>query len=202
VNGRDKVKRFIWIAALAAAALPAPAVAQASDIETFISAVRDRDGGKATGILRARGTTVLNSRNLRGETALLVAVSARDELWTQFLLAEGANPNLAARDGETPLIAAARIGFADAVDWLLASGAKVDGTNRMGETALIVAVQQRHGSIVKTLLEQGANPDKPDSAAGYTARDYAKRDGRARDILALIDASKPKSQKLEDFKLE
>jgi hypothetical protein len=37
------------------------------------------------------------------------------------------------------------------------------------------------------LLNAGANPDKADSAAGYSARDYAKRDPRAREILKLID---------------
>ena len=53
----------------------------------------------------------------------------------------------------------------------------------MGETALIVAVQQRQPPVVKLLLEAGANPDKADHAAGYSARDYAKRDTRSREIL-------------------
>src|SRR6476469_5181404 len=51
-------------------------------------------------------------------------------------------------DGDTPLIAASRIGFEQGVEWLLESGAKVDLTNRMGETALIVAVQQRQVPVV------------------------------------------------------
>ena len=59
-------------------------------------------------------------------------------------------------------------------------GAKVDGANRMGETPLIVAVQQRQTPIVRRLLAAGANPDKTDNAAGYSARDYAQRDNRAR----------------------
>jgi ankyrin repeat protein len=63
----------------------------------------------------------------------------------------------------------------------------------MGETALIIAVQQRDVPMVRMLLEAGANPDKPDSAAGYSARDYATRDPRARDILKLINDKKPKA---------
>jgi ankyrin repeat protein len=63
----------------------------------------------------------------------------------------------------------------------------------MGETALIVAVQQRHTEIVKLLLAAGADPDRSDSAAGYSARDYAKRDTRSRDMLKLIEAKKPKA---------
>ena len=80
--------------------------------------------------------------------------------------------------------------FAQAAEWLLQVGAKVDAANRMGETALIVAVQQRDTRMVKLLLRNGADPDKTDSAAGYSARDYAKRDSRARDILQAINAAK------------
>jgi ankyrin repeat protein len=90
------------------------------------------------------------------------------------------------------LIAAARVGFEDAVEWLLSLGAKVDAPNRMGETPLIIAVQQRQPQIVRVLLNAGADPDKPDAAAGYSARDYAKRDNRSRQILDLIEAKKPK----------
>ena len=68
--------------------------------------------------------------------------------------------------------------------------AQIDKTNRLGETALIVAVQQRHRAIVSTLLKLGANPDKADHAAGYTARDYAKRDSRSKEMLTLIETVK------------
>jgi ankyrin repeat protein len=100
--------------------------------------------------------------------------------------------NLGGHGGDTPLIAAARVGFEDAVEWLLSLGAKVDVPNRMGETPLIIAVQQRRPHIVKLLLDAGANPDKTDSAAGYSARDYAARDNRSREILQMIEAKKPK----------
>jgi hypothetical protein len=45
---------------------------------------------------------------------------------------------------------------------------------------------------VKLLLAAGADPDKQDAAAGYSAREYAQRDSRARDILQLINTKKPK----------
>jgi ankyrin repeat protein len=88
---------------------------------------------------------------------------------------------------------AARVGFADAVDTLIHAGARVDATNRMGETALIVAVQQRQIPIIRSLLNAGADPDKTDNAAGYSARDYAARDNRSRQILKMIEAKKPKT---------
>ena len=58
---------------------------------------------------------------------------------------------------------------------------------------VIIAVQQRNLPVVRVLLNQNANPDKTDSAAGYSARDYATRDPRARKILKMIDDKKPKA---------
>jgi ankyrin repeat protein len=76
----------------------------------------------------------------------------------------------------------------------------------MGETALIMAVQQRQLDAVNLLLSKGADPDRKDSAAGYSARDYAKRDTRNREILSAIEsADKPKPAKADDldsFKLK
>ena len=178
--------------ALAALLMATPAGAQGSggfDGEKFVQAVRDRDGSEAMDLLRERGSTVVNARDGKGESALIVAILRRDDTWTGFLLDQGADPNLAARNGDTPLIAASRVGFLGAVAELLERKAKVDAANRMGETPLIVAVQNRHVAIARLLLSLGADPDKTDSAAGYSARDYAKRDTRARDILKLIEAA-------------
>ena len=199
-----------WIALLLASFLTAPAAAQVSDVEEFVDAVRDRDGTVAMDLLRARGPSVLNHRDASGDTALLTAIANRDTNWILFFLQEGANPNLASEDGETPLIAAARLGYDDAVDALLKSGAEVDRSNRLGETPLIVAVQRRHKSIVEKLLKAGADPDVTDAAAGYSARDYARRDNRARDILSLIEANGQKKVRkaeskpvtLDEFKLD
>jgi ankyrin repeat protein len=111
------------------------------------------------------------------------------------LLNKGADLNLAGKGGDTPLIAASRVSFTQAAQWLIDLKAKVDVPNRMGETPLIIAVQQHATPIVQMLLAAGADPDRSDAAAGYSARDYATRDARARDILKLIDAKKPKPAK-------
>ena len=180
--------------ALAVVLSPATAAAQSSFMSgDFVAAVRSRDGTKAMDLLRSRGNIVLNTRDDKGETALNVAIARRDDEWTGFLLNQGADPNLAGRNGDTPLIAAARVGYLGAAADLIRLRVKVDGANRMGETALIVAVQQRQPAVVKLLLAAGANPDRADSAAGLTARDYAKRDTRSREILKLIEAKKPKA---------
>jgi len=187
--------RSLRFAVLAAALLVAgaPALAQfSSDSTDLVGAVQKRDGAKAGQILSDH-PTVVDARDGKGDTALIIAINRGDSDWTAFLLNKGADPNLASsKSGDTPLMAAARIGFEDAAEWLLSLGAKVDGTNKLGETPLIVAVQLRQIPMIKFLLNHGADPDKVDAAQGFSARDYATRDNRSRQILQLIEAKKPK----------
>ena len=183
------------IVTLAAFIVAAPAVAQVGNSGAdFVDAVRTGNGMRAQELIAGapNQTELFNARDFRGQTALIVAAGRRDEEWTGYLISNGADPNIADRDGTTPLIAGARAGFFDGVGWLLAAGARVDASNRSGETALIAAVQARQPQIVRLLLNAGADPDRTDSLAGYSARDYARRDPRARDILKLIEAKKPK----------
>jgi uncharacterized protein len=194
--GVKSVKRLRFIiAATALVAIAAPIVAQQLTAPSydFVTAVKNRNGDKATQLLNDNPAGIVNSRDGAGDTGLILAIARQDSDWTAFLINKGADPNLGGKGGDTPLITAARVGFEDAVEWLLSGGAKVDATNKMGETALIVAVQQREIPIIKVLLGAGANPDKSDSAAGYSARQYAERDTRSRQILQLIDAMKPKA---------
>lgn len=189
-------RHFAILVASAAATLCAPAAAQfgpAYNAVEFLSAVRNRDGDKANSLIGdSQSNVIVNARGDDGNTPLIITISRRDPEWTGFLLNKGADPNLPGRGGDTPLIVASRLGFDEAIEWLLSLGAKVDATNRMGETALIAAVQQRQTPAVRLLLAAGADPDKTDTAAGYSARQYAERDNRARDILQLIQAKRPK----------
>ena len=184
------------IAAVALAVAASTASAQTIggyDGYLFVDAVKKKEGDKVMELVRKNGPGIVNAKDASGNTALIVAITDRNEDYTAFLLNQGADPNLGGKGGDTPLIAAARVGYGDAAEWLLGQGAKVDGTNRMGETALIVAVQQRQPALVRLLLSAGANPDKTDNAAGLSARDYAARDTRSRDILQTIEAKKPKA---------
>jgi uncharacterized protein len=189
------MRRIAIICAAAALAplLLSPASAQAgyqTNGEAFVEAVRKDDGSKALQLLREH-PTVINARNPKGDTALVIALSRGDREWTGYLLNQGADVDLAGKDGEAPVIVAARIGFDEAIGWLTKLGAKVDSSNKLGETALIIAVQARNARAVRALLEAGADPDKSDYA-GYSARDYAKRDNRSRQMSELIEAKKPK----------
>jgi len=192
------VKHLAFVLFAASAFVASPATAQSMGStpgNDFVEAVKKRDGDKAIGILQGHPNGIVDTKDGDGNTGLIIAISRSDETWTGYLLNNGADPNLGGKGGDTPLIAASRVGFMQAVEWLVALGAKVDGANRMGETPLIIAVQQRELPIVRKLLEAGANPDKADAAAGYSARDYAKRDTRSREILKMIEDRKPTSAK-------
>jgi ankyrin repeat protein len=190
------VKLLAFVLFAASVLIAAPAAAQmGTPGNDFVEAVKKSDGDKAIGILDAHPSGIVDTKDGEGNPGLIIAINRGDETWTGYLLNKGADPNLAGKGGDTPLIAAARIGFTQAVQWLIAIGAKVDAANRMGETPLIIAVQQREAPIVRQLLDAGANPDRTDAAAGYSARDYATRDPRARDILKMIEDKKPKPTK-------
>ena len=186
------LKFAVLAGCLMASSVAAMAQSRGYEGEEFVNAVRSADGDKAMQLLQSGGPRIVDARDSKGDTALVAAIGNDDDRFTAFLLQKGADPNLAGRDGETPLIAAARANFPDAIGWLLGLGAKVNTANRRGETPLIIAVQQRETRIVKALLTAGADPDKSDSVAGFSARDYAKRDTRSREIQEMIAAVKAK----------
>lgn len=187
-----------WIAAAMALMLAAaPASAQFSDSYKFLKAVRDKDGTVVTEMVEKPGATIINTRDFStGETGLHIVIKRRDAQWLSFLLAKGANPNLRDGEGNTPMLTAAQLRFADGIQVLVDNKADVNGANNRGETPLILAVQTRDIASVRILLTAGANPRQPDRIAGMSARDYAARDGRSEMIVKMIDdakAVKPKA---------
>lgn len=182
--------------ALATAAIPAVAQVAGgigvnhSDGEAFLEAIEKGDNNAAIPLIEQPGSGVANYKGYKGETALHVATRKRELDWVGYLLKKGADPNIPDSQGDTALMIASRVGFEEAVEWMIQLGAKVDTPNRRGETALIIAVQQRQPRVVEQLLKAGANPDKSDHAAGFTARDYAKRDTRNPQLLKLIETIK------------
>jgi uncharacterized protein len=199
--GRNSLKNMMFagamlglLAPVASGLIAPPAAAQFSDSYNFLKAVKERKGEEVEKFLGEPGTVIINTRDVTsGETALHIVINRRDATWLGFLLQKGANPNLADKKGNTPLMLATQLGFVEGIDWLVSKKAVVDQTNRSGETALILAVQLRNAEAVRALLKAGAKADKKDSRAGYSAREYAKQDGRASAILAIIEANDKKA---------
>ena len=185
-------RTHLMIAALAVTLASGAAAQSRPDSETFLEAIEEQRNNDVIDLVTRKGSAVINSRGYSGATPLTVAMRKRATLYVNYLLQNGADPDLADKNGETALMIAARVGFLEGIGAMIAATAAIDATNRQGETALIVAVQNRHVQAVKRLLEAGASSSRTDSASGLSARDYAVRDRRSSDILKLIDGVKAK----------
>ena len=110
----------------------------------------------------------------------------------EALLKGGADIDKAQREGETPLMAAARAGSVPAVKLLLAHGANPNTAESLwDETALMWATAEGHLDVVDALLAAGADPNLKARASeltkrstrtdfpsgGFTAVMWAARDG-------------------------
>jgi hypothetical protein len=93
-----------------------------SDAEPFITAVRARDGDKATELINSR-PTIVNTAT-QGRDALNIAIARSDDLWTKFLIGKGARREPRRLERRHALITAARVGYTDAIDLLLQLGSR------------------------------------------------------------------------------
>ena len=180
---------------LAAAALSLSTMAGAqslSDSYRFLKAVRDSDGAKVSEILKEPGVSIINTRDRdTGETALHIAARRSDSLYLRFLLQNGANPNLQDREGNTAMMVVANQNWPEGIEILDAYSADPNLANTRGETPLIRAVQLRNLELARAILAAGGDPDRSDTMAGMSARDYAARDNRSPAIQKLLREAKP-----------
>jgi ankyrin repeat protein len=122
-----------------------------------------------------------------GTTPLVRAAKAADHVAMKLLFTKGADPNLATRNGVTPLMAAAGVGTSDAdttgrvklqpdiiesIKLCLAAGADINAVDSTGRSALFGAAQQGFDKVVQFLAENGAKVDIKDRN-GRTALDAA-----------------------------
>lgn len=182
-----RTKLLLWAAL--AASFAAPLAAQSfSEGFTFLKAVRERDANTAERILSNPASTAINIRDPgTGETALHILVRGRDAGWLGYMLGRGARPDTGDREGNTPLIIAAQLGWVPGAEILLRRGASANLGNSRGETPLIFAVQRRDMPMVRLLLENRADPNQTDHVSGNSPIDYARQDTRAAAILRLLE---------------
>lgn len=183
-----RTHRLLLLAALTASIAVPVAAQNFSEGFTFLKAVRERDGATAERILSNPSSTAINIRDTStGESALHILVRGRDSGWLSYMLGRGARPDTADREGNTPLIIAAQLGWIDGAEILLARRANPNLGNSRGETPLIFAVQRRDMPMVRLLLRNRANPNQTDHVSGNSPIDYARQDNRAAQILRLLE---------------
>jgi ankyrin repeat protein len=122
--------------------------------------------------------------DVEGSTPFLRAALAGDLAAMQLLVGHGVNPNLATKSDDTPLMAAAGIGWAaywtsnapgarlDAVKYCLDHGANVNTKDAKGYTALQGAAFRGDNETVKYLIAAGADIHAT-AKDGDTVADFA-----------------------------
>jgi ankyrin repeat protein len=124
------------------------------------------------------------SAGAAGET-LVDAARRGDAAAVARLLASGADPNQAERDGTTALHAAA---YADALETakaLLAGGARPSIVNRYGVAPILLAASTGDESLVRALIDAGADVNTA-NRSGETVLMLAAREGSAAVVRELL----------------
>lgn len=172
-----------------ALAVPVPARA-AGEADTLPLNARLLESAKrndAEGARRALAAgAVADSRNRKGRSALYLFVEHGNLDMARDLVARGADPNLAAVDRTTPLMAAAHRGDAALVELLLAAGALPDGADQVDKTALVYAAAGGHLQALARLLDGGAVVDRADRHQ-LTALMWAAGYGQTACVRLLLD---------------
>jgi len=124
-----------------------------------------------------------------GMTALLAACAfartTREIAGVELLLARGADPNRANKEGNDALMLCARHGLVEGILALLEAGADPLRANRYGTTALMQAARGHLIESVRLLIHAGAKREHVDEN-GLDASRYAHELGRPPPELAAI----------------
>lgn len=147
-----------------------------------------RDGAlRVAAALLAHPDTKVDATNAAGETPLMLAALRGNVEWTKRLIERGAAIQ---RDGWTPLHYAASGSDALAVlELLLERGAAIDARAPNGNTPLMMASRFGAWASAEALLMRGADP-RLANAAGQTAADFARLEGRDRLATTLDEAAR------------
>ncbi|KAF5913650.1 hypothetical protein HPG69_017271, partial [Diceros bicornis minor] len=115
---------------------------------------------------------VINHTDEEGFTPLMWAAAHGQIAVVEFLLQNGADPQLLGKGRESALSFACSKGYTDIVQMLLGCGVDVNEYDWNGGTPLLYAVHGNHVKCVKMLLENGADPTI-ETDSGYNSMDLA-----------------------------
>ena len=150
-----------------------------------------RPSRKMAAFLSVRCLPCNDYADVRSADDVMHAPPSRLPRMIKLLLNAGADPNLQAADGCTPLMLAALHGKASAAAALAAADADTNTCNKNGQTPLHYAALGGHLPTVRVLLAAGAAPGAAD-AGGFTPLMAAtKQAGNVQMVVALLDAGAP-----------
>ncbi|XP_076217603.1 ankyrin repeat family A protein 2-like [Aptenodytes patagonicus] len=118
------------------------------------------------------GENVINHKDKEGFTPLMWAAAHGQIAVVEFLLQNGADPQILGKGCESALSLACSKGYTDIVKMLLDCGVDVNEYDWNGGTPLLYAVHGNHVKCVKILLESGADPTI-ETDAGYNSMDLS-----------------------------
>ncbi|XP_067171547.1 ankyrin repeat family A protein 2 isoform X1 [Apteryx mantelli] len=121
---------------------------------------------------RIEQENVINHKDEEGFTPLMWAAAHGQIAVVEFLLQNGADPQILGKGRESALSLACSKGYTDIVKMLLDCGVDVNEYDWNGGTPLLYAVHGNHVKCVKILLESGADPTI-ETDAGYNSMDLA-----------------------------
>ncbi|XP_004586220.2 ankyrin repeat family A protein 2 isoform X1 [Ochotona princeps] len=135
---------------------------------------------------RIEQENVINHTDEEGFTPLMWAAAHGQIAVVEFLLQNGADPQLLGHGRESALSLACSKGYTDIVKMLLDCGVDVNEYDWNGGTPLLYAVHGNHVKCVKMLLENGADPTI-ETDSGYNSMDLAVALGY-RSVQQVIEA--------------
>uniref|UniRef100_A0A8C6X2Y2 Ankyrin repeat family A member 2 n=3 Tax=Elapinae TaxID=42168 RepID=A0A8C6X2Y2_NAJNA len=121
---------------------------------------------------RIEQENVINHMDEEGFTPLMWAAAHGQIAVVEFLLQNGADPQILGKGRESALSLACSKGYTDIVKMLLDCGVDVNEYDWNGGTPLLYAVHGNHVKCVKILLEHGADPTV-ETDSGYNSMDLA-----------------------------
>ncbi|XP_071008504.1 ankyrin repeat family A protein 2-like isoform X2 [Oncorhynchus clarkii lewisi] len=129
---------------------------------------------------------VINLQDEEGFTPLMWAAAHGQIAVVEFLLQNGADPNLLAKGRESALSLACSKGYTDIVKMLIDCGVDVNEYDWNGGVPVLYAVHGNHLRCVEILLESGADPTI-ESDSGFNAMDMAVAMGH-RNVQQVMEA--------------
>lgn len=155
-------RRFVLMLPVAVMSLPV----EASNGPLLINAA---EAGDADAVARLIGAgALLNFRDPRGRTALLVATHHNHIEVARILIGAGADVNAKDAISDSPYLYAAAEGHLEILRMTLRAGADLRATNRYGGTGLIPAAHHGHIDVVYELLKTKIDIDHVNNL-GWTA---------------------------------